>query len=78
MEHRAYTIAFISFGLFYFLDVFIGMLLLNTDYASMGPFAFDLIETNYGLIERPYDVIEVVLLAIMIVENVVKIGYSSS
>ena len=76
LEHKAYFIFTLMFCLFYFLNVFIGMFMINNEYTDSLT-NFELRETNYTLTERTYDVIEVVLLGIMVIENVVKMAFTT-
>lgn len=59
-------------SLFYFFDVFIGMFMLFREYERDGPYQYEQNEKNYSLTDRPYDIIELILLIIIVLEFIVK------
>lgn len=64
-------------GLFYFFDVFIGMFMLYREYTVEGAFQYEFNENNYTLSDRPYDIIELILLAIILSDAILKTIFSS-
>ena len=77
LESKLYFIVAVIIGLFYFLDVFVGMFMIYREYSNDGYFIFENNERNYGLEHRPYDVIEVILLGVMLIEGVVKLAFTT-
>ena len=71
-ENRAYISTFVLLGLFYFFDVFIGMFMLYREYEQDGPIKYLYNENHYSLTDRPYDIIELILLAILLTEIIAK------
>ena len=77
LENKLYFILAVIIGLFYFLDVFVGMFMIYHEYSMDGATIFENNERNYGMKERPYDVIEVILLGLMVIEDVVKLAFTT-
>jgi hypothetical protein len=61
------------FGIFYLIDVFVGMLLINNEFLNQGLVKFTINVDRYELADRPYDIIEITLLGLMTFENAVKV-----
>jgi len=63
-------------GTLYFVDVFVGMLLQYSKYKNN----YDLFvqeEQDYHLTDRPYDIIEIGLISLIVLETAFKIAFSS-
>eukprot|EP00347_Sterkiella_histriomuscorum_P012408 403368693 len=76
-DHRGYISFIAVLSLFYFFDVFIGMLMLHREYEKDGAFQFERNERNYSLTDRPYDLIELILLIIIVIEIIGKSIFST-
>jgi hypothetical protein len=50
LENKCYFIVSVIICLFYFLDVFIGMFIMNNDYTQTGSIFFEYLEKNYSMI----------------------------
>lgn len=61
----------------YFLDVLIGLFLIDHEYSVKGLDNFRNHEQNYKLKSRQFDAVEVGLLCIIILEIIVKLTYTS-
>ena len=57
------------------MDVFVGLLLIYKEYRDDGPYGLKRNEDNYELTDRPYDIVEIILLGIIILENFVKMTF---
>lgn len=77
LENKVYFIVVVIFSLFYFLDVFIGMFMIHNEYILLGAHSYDLAEQGYRMKDRVYDMIEVALLGLMVIENVVKLAFTT-
>jgi hypothetical protein len=62
-------------AIFYFLDVFIGMFMIQAAYGSGS--TFNVSERQAQILKQPSDIIEVVLLALMVLECLVKLSLTS-
>jgi hypothetical protein len=58
----------------YFIDVFIGLLVIQNDYDKHGPSIFKDMEMNYSPSDRPYDIIEMVLLIIVLIQGIAQLA----
>jgi hypothetical protein len=45
---------------------------MYSDYENRGPTLFLEFENNYDIIQRPYDIVEIILIVITIIENIIK------
>jgi hypothetical protein len=77
LDNKVYFIISVSFGLFYFLDVFVGMFMLQREYTFNEGKYFDSRSRQNELLTRPYDIIEIVLLAIFVIEDIIKLAFTS-
>lgn len=64
-------------GLFYFIDVFVGMFLIQSEYSSNAEYFFDTKLRQSKLLERPYDIIEFVLLGAFVIEDIIKLAFTT-
>lgn len=76
-ENRGYIAIEIILSLFYFANVFIGMLLLYSEYEKEGPYQYHLNEEHYTLMDRSYDIIEVILLGLILLDTLFKVVFAS-
>ncbi len=72
MEKKAYIFLHFILSLFYFLNVFIGMFLLYSEYEDKGSLGFYISEKDYSLGDRNYDIIEIALLGVMVLDCTLK------
>ena len=77
MQNKAFSIYIIILGIFYFVDVFVGMLLQYSTYKN-DQSSFVQQEDTYHLSDRPYDIIEIGLISLIVLETAVKIAFSST
>lgn len=76
-ENRGYITTIVVLGLFYFFDVFIGMFMLYREYSNEGAYQYEQNESNYKFTDRPYDIIELILLGLILIDAIVKTIFST-
>ena len=72
IERKVYIFLHFIISLLYFLNVFIGMFLLDAEYDDKGSLGFYMAEQNYTLKDRTYDIIEVALLGLIVLDCTLK------
>jgi hypothetical protein len=77
LENKLYITFYIIFAVAYFLDVFIGLFLIDNEFRE-GANEFYSIENNYRLRLRIFDCVEVGLLATILIEIIVKVAFTSA
>lgn len=74
MQSKTYTALVVILGIFYFIDVFAGMIVLENQYKIDGAPEYNLYRGHhYSLVRHPYDIVEIALLSLILVESTVKI-----
>lgn len=72
MQSKTFSAVTCLIALGYFVDVFVGMLLIYADYEHEGGSEFQSSEDSYRLTDRPYDIVEIALLMICIINGVLE------
>jgi hypothetical protein len=67
----------ITIGVLYFIDVFVGMLLVMEQFDNEGAYEFLKAEETYKLNDRPYDIIEIGLIILIVLETAAKVAFST-
>jgi hypothetical protein len=75
LDNKIYYLFAITLSVFYFIDVFVGMLLIHDEYLT-NSLQYALNEENYKMTSRAYDIIEVILLGIIVLDDIAKIVYT--
>jgi hypothetical protein len=76
MENKAYITFYIMLAVAYFIDVFVGLFIIDNNYKNLIP------EYKYDgkiskLRSRVFDIIEIALLATIIIEIIIKIAFTT-
>jgi hypothetical protein len=51
--------------------------MIHNEYIILGAQSYDLAEQGYRMKDRVYDIIEVALLGLMVIENVIKLAFTT-
>ena len=51
--------------------------MIYNEYSKEGPTGFEFNEKNYRMTDRSYDVIEVILLGLLLIEDVIKLAFTT-
>ena len=77
LDSKLYLAGSVLLCLLYFTVVFAGMLIIHKEYEWEEPFRSTRNENNSDMIDRPYDIVEAIVLGVMILELTMKVTLAS-